>query len=367
MKILYIEPYYGDSHKQWIESYKKYSENEIEILKLPGNKWKWRMHGGAITLAKEFIDNKKEYDLILCSDFLNLPVFKAFAQKPLGDTPIAMYFHENQITYPWPDHDPDRQLGRDLHYHYINQTSAIIADWCFFNSNYNRDSFIDGVEKYLKKMPDHQNLFTLNTIKDKSSVLHLGCELSRFKEYQTDEKSSVPNILWNHRWEYDKNPNLFFEILYKLKEKNVDFNLIVLGESFSKYPEVFDEAKEKLKENIVHFGYCSSFEDYAKWIWKSDIIPVTSNQDFFGISVVEAVYCNTYPILPNRLAYPEIFDFKHNPDIFYEDEGELLNKLSYAIKKVAELKDFSESASVYDFAEYAIKYDARFNNLINRK
>ena len=67
----------------------------------------------------------------------------------------------------------------DLHYHYINQTSAITADWCFFNSNYNRDSFIDGVEKYLKKMPDHKNLFTLNTIKDKSSVLHLGCELSK--------------------------------------------------------------------------------------------------------------------------------------------------------------------------------------------
>ena len=364
MKILYIEPYYGDSHRQWIESYQRHSNHDISILKLPGNKWKWRMHGGAITLAQDFRDMNESFDLILCSDFLNLPVFKALAQDSIGNTPVAMYFHENQITYPWPEHDPDRQMGRDLHYHYINQTSALCSDWCYFNSAYNRDSFIDGVEEYLKKMPDHQNLFTLDTIKEKSSVLHLGCELTKFNKYKDVEKSSVPNILWNHRWEYDKNPESFFKILYKLKDRRVNFNLIVLGESFSKYPEVFDEAKEKLKNNIVQFGYCDSFEEYAKWLWRSDIMPVTSNQDFFGVSIVEGAYCNAYPILPNRLAYPEIFDISSNPEIFYNDEKDLMNKLKEAIIRTERLKNFSGIAREHDFNSVAKKYDNEFNLLI---
>ena len=59
MKILYVEPYYAGSHRQWIDSYKDYSKHEIDILSLPGKKWKWRMHGGAITLANKFLESKK--------------------------------------------------------------------------------------------------------------------------------------------------------------------------------------------------------------------------------------------------------------------------------------------------------------------
>ena len=77
MNILYVEPYYSGSHKQWIDSYKKYSSYNIDILSLPGIKWKWRMHGAAITLASKFNQLDKKYDLIICSDMLNLPVFKS--------------------------------------------------------------------------------------------------------------------------------------------------------------------------------------------------------------------------------------------------------------------------------------------------
>ena len=47
MKILLLEPYYTGSHKQWADDYKHYSDNEIRILKMRGQFWKWRMHGGA--------------------------------------------------------------------------------------------------------------------------------------------------------------------------------------------------------------------------------------------------------------------------------------------------------------------------------
>jgi len=133
MKILYIEPYYTGSHQQWIESYKKYSKHEIDILSLPGKKWKWRIHGGAISLANKFLQNNIKYDLIIASDFLNLPVFKALCLNKLGNTKIVTYFHENQITYPWSPNDKDVKLNRDLHYAFINYTSSLVSDFNYFN------------------------------------------------------------------------------------------------------------------------------------------------------------------------------------------------------------------------------------------
>ena len=52
MKILILEPYFTGSHKQWALGYKKYSKHEVNILSMKGQFWKWRMHGGAVTLAK---------------------------------------------------------------------------------------------------------------------------------------------------------------------------------------------------------------------------------------------------------------------------------------------------------------------------
>ena len=36
--------------------------------------------------------------------------------------------------------------------------------------------------------------------------------------------------------EHDKNPKLFFQTLYKLKDEGLDFRLVVMGESYSEVP-----------------------------------------------------------------------------------------------------------------------------------
>ena len=366
MNILYVEPYFADSHQQWIESYKKHSAHAVDILKLPGNKWKWRMHGGAITLAEMFNTSRKKYDLILCSDFLNLPVFKSLCLKKIKGTPIAIYFHENQLAYPWSKDDQDISLKRDLHYYYINQTSAMTSDWNYFNSNYNLESLKEGLKRYLKKMPDFQNIDTIDSISNKSSVLHLGCDLSKYNQHKKEYRNQKPVILWNHRWEYDKNPELFFNTLFKIKDMEIDFSLVILGEKFSSSPEIFKKAEKKLKDNIIHLGYCKSFKDYANWLWKSDIAPVTSNQDFFGISVVEASYCNVYPILPDRLSYRELFNKVKNPSIFYKNEKQLLKIIVDSIRNYENLDSYADMIKIYDWEMIVENYDQSFKNLVLR-
>ena len=366
MKILYVEPYYTGSHKQWIEAYKKYSSHHIDVISLPGKKWKWRIHGGAVTLAEKFIKNNKKYDLIIASDFLNLPVFKSLCSNRLNNTKIVIYFHENQITYPWPPNDKDVELKRDLHYAYINYTSSLVSDFNFFNSQYHLNSYLDGLKKYLKKMPDYNNWESLTDISNKSKVLYLGCDLNKMdlnKKY-----NDIPIILWNHRWEYDKNPELFFNTLIKIKDKNIDFKLVVVGENFNDYPNIFDIAKEKLKDNILHFGYCKTYNEYLSWLQKADILPITSMQDFFGVSIVEGIYAELLPVLPNRLSYPELINISVNKNVFYTKDKDFMNLLVYNIINYKDLRKYTnrykELISRFDWSNIKNVYDETFEKIL---
>ena len=46
------------------------------------------------------------------------------------------------------------------------------------------------------------------------------------------------HILWSHRWEHDKNPEDFFESLFKLDEIGINFRLHVIGEQFTDIPGI---------------------------------------------------------------------------------------------------------------------------------
>ena len=96
MNILIVEPYYTGSHKQWAEGYKKHSNHKIKIISMKGQFWKWRMHGGAVTLAKSYIELNWKPDVIFCSDMLDLSTFLSLTRKEKKNIPVAIYFHENQ-------------------------------------------------------------------------------------------------------------------------------------------------------------------------------------------------------------------------------------------------------------------------------
>ena len=115
MKILLIEPYYSGSHKQWADGFKNHSRYEIKILSLKGQFWKWRMHGGAVTIASKFNKMRWVPDIILCTAMMDLTVFISLSREKIKDIPIALYFHENQLSYPWKPNDRDIKNKRDMH------------------------------------------------------------------------------------------------------------------------------------------------------------------------------------------------------------------------------------------------------------
>lgn len=338
------------------------------------------MHGGAVTLARKFLTAGLKPDLLLATDMLDLTTFLALTKEKTASIPTAVYFHENQLTYPWSVEDRDVIHKRDKHYGFINYVSALSADAVFFNSRYHMQSFLSELLGFLKHFPDNQELDSIEYIRSKSSVLPLGLDLGLLDKYKQhidspefldrNPNSTIHNrkplILWNHRWEYDKNPGDFFRALMILANRGLDFKIVVLGESFSQKPKEFLLARQKLGKRIVQFGYGKDFAEYAQWLWQADILPVTSNQDFFGASVVEALYCDCFPLLPKRLVYPELIPDELHSKYFYNDFNDLVNRLEKAIEDVDALKEHSLRwvAKELCWSIWAPKYDAQFQKIL---
>lgn len=374
MNVLLLEPYYTGSHAAWAKGYARHSQHQIDILSLAGRFWKWRLHGGAVTLARKFLASQLTPDLILATDMLDLTTFLALTRRRTANIPTAIYFHENQLTYPWSPTDRDIAQRRDKHYGFINYVSALTADTVLFNSAYHRDSFLAALPKLLRHFPDYNELNTVAQIRAKSRVLALGLDLRRFDQYKPDQSdeethaASRPLLLWGHRWEYDKGPQEFFKALMKLSERGLEFDLAVLGENFKRKPDIFMKAKNSLASHIIQFGYVESFADYARWLWRADILPVTSHQDFFGASVVEALYCDCFPLLPKRLAYPTLIPPKFHSRCFYEDLEDLVARLGEAITNIGQTRQVSLRPVVarYDWQEQGPLYDKLLLDLASR-
>ena len=321
MRILALEPYYGGSHKAFLDGWVRRSRHAWTVLELPAHKWKWRMRHAAVTFA-ERVDQAlaagASYDLLFCSDMLNLAEFLGLAPPAVRSLPSVAYFHENQLTYP-----VRCERERDYHFVLTNLTTALAATRVWFNSAYHRDAFLGALPKFLKRMPDHQPMHAIELIRAKSSIHSPGVD--EFPPRGARQPGPL-RILWAARWEHDKNPDLFFEALERLELDGVDFRISVLGERFRDAPPVFERARARFAARIDRWGYQESRGEYEAALREADVIVSTADHEFFGLSVVEAVAAGALPLLPRRLAYPEILrtpaeGFRGENDDFFYDGG----------------------------------------------
>jgi len=362
VKILLIEPYYGGSHRSWADGFAKHSQHQVQLLTLPAQFWKWRMQGGAVTLSRLFLAGAYQPDIILASDMMDLSIFRALTREQTHHLPIVLYFHENQLTYP-----QNRRQGHGWRYGFINYASALAADAIYFNSAYHMQNFFEALPRMLKHFADFNELQTVQELRAKSVVLPLGLDFQRFDAHRTRRSAaSRPLILWNHRWEADKNPAAFFDALYQLDTEGFEFELAVLGQNFRQDPAEFEQARQHFGEGVIAFGYLADFADYARLLWQADYVISTAYQDFFGIAVAEAVYCGCVPLLANRLNYPHLLpQAYHRACLFGEGKlpgllrQHLLGNLQVNVQLI------QKNIAQFDWATMAQIYDLRLLELLH--
>lgn len=324
-RILALEPFYGGSHRAFLDGLAAQFPGELELLTMPARHWKARMRLAAPRMAAELGRRNLpggEYRAFLCSSYVDVAAFRGLAPPALRTVPICTYFHENQFAYP-----VTAEAERDLHFAITNLTTALASDRLAFNSAHNRETFLAGCRQLFARSADLRLDGVEEEILGKSVILHPGQDFSAIDAaLPPAERGGIPVIVWNQRWEHDKNPEEFFAVLFELAASGVDFRLVVLGESFRETPPIFAEARTRLADRILHFGFADSPADYAAWLKRGDLVVSTAGHEFFGIGVVEAVRAGCRPLLPNRLAYPELFPGEH-----LYGPGELADRLRAAL------------------------------------
>jgi len=360
-RILFIEPFYGGSHRDFADGLVSHSRHDITLVTLPARFWKWRMRGASLYLC-EHLPPLSSFDGLVVSDLMSLSDLKAIRARDFP--PSLVYFHENQLTYPLaPGETMDVQFG------FTDITTAVSADRLVFNSHTHRQQFLDRLPAFIGRMPEYKPHWVVEVIRRKSRVIHPGCHILPHERLRPPDLQKPPLIIWNHRWEFDKNPTDFFEALYRLQEKGTAFRVAVMGENFQAVPKPFIQARERLKDRLVHYGYIESRRQYRDMLGQGAIAVSTSQQENFGISAVEAVALGCLPLFANRLSYPEILPEPYHNSFLYSGFDDLLSKLNHMIENYADLascrEPLSSAISRHAWTRVAPVYDDCLDELLS--
>ena len=293
-KILLLSAYKSDSHASWVKWLTQNLAADWRVLELPGRYYRWRIRGNPLSWLDELPAqlNGWQPERILATSMVDIATIKGLFPQ-LAAVPVSYYFHENQFAYPQGEgqhNSVDPQM--------VQLYGALSADECLFNSQFNRDTFLAGVDALLKKLPDCKPADLRARLQPKCRVLPVPVN-----PVAAGEK--IPGlILWNHRWEYDKKPDDFLGILRCLSSRNVDFKLALLGPRAEKTPPVLQQIRSEFSAAIVADGMVSRAE-YEHWLGAAQVVVSTAIHEFQGLSVLEAVSAGAVPIVPDDLCYRE--------------------------------------------------------------
>ncbi len=112
-KVLFIEPFYGGSHKQLIDIlHDSIGHDNSLLITMKAKKWHWRARTSALYLSQTIPEIDSHFKTLFASSVLNLAELVAL-RPDIGRLKKIIYFHENQLVYPIQS-----QKERDFQYGY---------------------------------------------------------------------------------------------------------------------------------------------------------------------------------------------------------------------------------------------------------
>ncbi len=291
-RILLLSAYRSDSHAVWSDWLRHNIENvDWQILELPGRHFAWRIRGNPLSWLDDM--GAEPPDLILATSMVDLATLKGI-HRQLADVPAWFYFHENQFAYPL-----SKQQVRSIEPRMVQLYGALAADRLLFNSRFNRDSFLAGIDELLALFPDGIPVGLRERLEPRCEVIPVPVTPVHPAEHRDRQL-----IVWNHRWEYDKAPQIFADAMFALADAGVDFRLALLGKRPRKAPESLASLRRTLPDRIIADGRLP-YDEYQQLLGRAGIAVSTAIHEFQGISMLEAASAGARPLVPDALCYPE--------------------------------------------------------------
>ncbi len=339
MRILLLSAYDAVSHRYWRQGLAAaFPEHDWTTLSLPPRYFAWRIRGNSLSWAfNEGATLRQPYDLLIATSMVDLTGLRGLVPE-LAHIPTLVYFHENQFAYP--------ESGREFNSvepQILNLYNALAADRVVFNSAFNRQTLIDGAEKLLRKLPDQVPAGLTTQIATRSTVVPVPLPDEVFLPSRPEP--GPLQLVWNHRWEFDKGPDLLLAAIEAIQRRGIDFRLHVVGQQFRHTPAVFERIQQQLEHNgnLGQWGHIESVAEYRQLLQRADVVLSTALHDYQGIAVLEGVAAGCTPVVPDRLAYRELFE----PCYRYgaEDEAE---RLAEHVEQLAAIKASGKPLSCPD-------------------
>ncbi|WP_018948894.1 DUF3524 domain-containing protein [Thioalkalivibrio sp. ALMg11] len=292
-RILLLSAYRADSHAAWADWLTTaFDAFDWKLLELPGRHFRWRIRGNPIS----WLDHLEgvEADAVIATSMVDLATLRGL-QPHLAALPTLYYVHENQFAYPL-----GRQQVDSVDPQMVQIYAALAADRIAFNSAFNRDSFLDGMESLLGRMPDAVPAGLRARIQDRSEILPVPIQPPPAAGAARDPSL----ILWSHRWEYDKAPEIFAQAMQRLAATGADFRLALLGARPAQTPEPLQRLRETLGDRIIADGKLPR-SAYDALLGRAGIVVSTALHEFQGLAILEATAAGATPLVPDALAYRE--------------------------------------------------------------
>lgn len=329
MRFLLLSAYDTPSHRHWRERLEQLFADEIWCqLSLPARHFEWRVRSNSLHWGLgEYPELARDWDVLIATSMVDLAALRGLRPK-LANIPTLLYFHENQFFYPSnPGHSNKRQSNVEPLL--IPVYSALCADRILFNSEFNKQSFLQGARALFERLPDQlpaqawQKLEASGVLPVPVSTRDFASETREVGEAGETRPSRTANerqsadrkileVIWNHRWEYDKGPELLLAVARELIKQKASVRLHVVGQQFRRQPDEFAEIELLCRQLAEQqdlpppcLGFIEDRKDYEALLYSADVALSTAWHEFQGLGIQEACVAGCCPLAPNDLAYPE--------------------------------------------------------------
>tara|TARA_Y100001936_G_scaffold252476_1_gene312260 strand:+ start:775 stop:1863 length:1089 start_codon:yes stop_codon:yes gene_type:complete len=355
--VLILEPWYRGSHKSWVQGWKAQSQHSISITDGSDTGWRRSLITAPSLFAAELDRNAQNIDALIASTPIDLATVFGLLDRSTPRPPTLLYMHESQIGYP------SGPKGGQAY-------RAIIADWASIMSadrvavasRFHAELLLQELPTFVDKIIKGGGV-KLEAALNNIQVLPVGIEVPATPKASAN---GCLKVLWNHRWSHDKRPDEFVHAMQKLASEGFEFEIFALGHVERSGRKAHTRLKACLGDRLAICGPRSRGE-YLQALQKTDLVVSTAHHDFFGVAISEAIAAGARPVLPKRLAYPELVPSELHSELLYE--GSLEDALrSQLVLDRSELHAHRaatrEHVSSFDWRNVAPRYDSFIDEMI---